>query len=190
MDFIDLSKYDDLFTDVFLDDLNLWFKTSKLNAEHRRPRIPSHKVLDIIQRTILDERSPSNAIAEFLKMDYFKHYIASKSVKQRQEFVQHMKRYLYMFMPNAGFEISDTRRVKYQGRRVCPCLVATKDWHVGDELRFCTAAIAHLVPAEDQKLRMRKKDFNILYSAQKEGGFLFLGPVRFVNHDCDSNCKV
>lgn len=68
MDFADLSNYDDLLTDVFLDGLFLWFKTTKVNTmRRRRPRIPSNKVLDIIQRKILMEKSPSDAIAEFLQ---------------------------------------------------------------------------------------------------------------------------
>ncbi|KAI9489533.1 hypothetical protein BDB00DRAFT_612074 [Zychaea mexicana] len=66
MDFADLSKYDDLCSDVFLDALFLWFKTSKMNSDHRRPRIPSHKVLDIIQRRVQQERNPNEAIAELL----------------------------------------------------------------------------------------------------------------------------
>lgn len=68
MDFADLSNYDDLLTDIFLDGLFLWFKTTKVNTmRRRRPRIPSNKVLDIIQRKILMEKSPSDAIAEFLQ---------------------------------------------------------------------------------------------------------------------------
>ncbi|KAI8143776.1 hypothetical protein BJV82DRAFT_656721 [Fennellomyces sp. T-0311] len=189
MDFADLSKYDDLCSDIFLDALFLWFKTSKMNTDHRRPRIPSSKVLEIIQRNILQERNPNDAIAELLEIDYFKHYITTKTIKQRQEFVQHMKRYLYMYMPNAGYEISDTRRYKDHGKKVEACLIATKDFHVGDELRLCTGMIANLNPSEDAMLRKGQKDFSIMWSTRKGCSCLFLGPARFVNHDCDSNCK-
>ena len=67
MDFADLSKYDDLCSDVFLDALYLWFKTSKMNTDHIRPRIPSNKVLDIIQRRVLQERNLNDAIVELLE---------------------------------------------------------------------------------------------------------------------------
>ncbi|KAI7886474.1 hypothetical protein K492DRAFT_177269 [Lichtheimia hyalospora FSU 10163] len=192
MDFADLSNYDDILTDIFLDGLFLWFKTTKMNAmRRRRPRIPSNKVLDIIQRNILMEKSPSDAIAEFLQMDYFKHYIASKSVKQQQEFVQHMKRYLYMYMPSAGYELSDTRRYyKHQDRRVPqPCLVATKDWHVGQELRFCTGTLTGLKPKESAQMCKNRRDIGVVWSPRKGCSCVFLGPARFINHDCDANCK-
>lgn len=29
-------------------------------------------------------------------MDYFRHYLAAKATEERREFVEHMKRYLYM----------------------------------------------------------------------------------------------
>ncbi|KAI9321416.1 hypothetical protein BX666DRAFT_1850068, partial [Dichotomocladium elegans] len=92
-------------------------------------------------------------------------------------------------LPNAGFEISDTRRYKDHGRRVEACLVATKDWHVGDEIRACTGMIANLDPMEDAELRQGKRDFSVMWSQRKGCSCLFLGPARFVNHDCNSNCK-
>ncbi|KAG1378747.1 hypothetical protein G6F61_005565 [Rhizopus arrhizus] len=78
-----------------------------------------------------------------------------------QAFVEHMKRYLNMYMPNAGYEISDTKR--YSEKKVEACLIATKDWQRGDEISLLSGII--LSPT------------------------LFLGPARFANHDCDSNCR-
>jgi hypothetical protein len=66
MDFALLSKYDDLFTDIFLDALFLWFNTVKMNTDHRRPRIPANKVLDIIQRNVLHKGKLNDAVNEFL----------------------------------------------------------------------------------------------------------------------------
>lgn len=66
MDFKVLSKYDDLFTDIFLDNLFLWFNTIKMNNDHRRPRVPNNKILDIIQRNILEKSKPMDAVNELL----------------------------------------------------------------------------------------------------------------------------
>lgn len=63
----DLLKYDDLLTDVFLDNFYLWFNTIKMNDEHRRPRVPNTKILDIIQRNILKDSNMMNAIHEILR---------------------------------------------------------------------------------------------------------------------------
>lgn len=189
MDFKVLSKYDDLFTDIFLDNLFLWFNTIKMNNDHRRPRVPNNKILDIIQRNILEKSKPMDAVNELLAMDYFKHYLAVKNQKQVQEFIQHMKRYLYMYMPNAGYEVGDTRRYGGNGRRVEACLVATKDWQTGDEMRLLTGMIACLDPKDDAELKRGNRDFSVMWSTRKNCSCLFLGPARFANHDCDSNCK-
>ncbi|CAO3638006.1 unnamed protein product [Cunninghamella blakesleeana] len=122
-------------------------------------------------------------------MDYFKHYTASKSPKQQQEFIQHMKRYLYMYMPNAGYEIADTRRYGGAGRRVEACVTVTKDWHIGDEMRLCTGMIAHMQPHEEHELKKGNRDISVMWSSRKQCNCLFLGPARFVNHDCDPNAK-
>lgn len=66
MDFKVLSRYDDLFTDVFLDNLFLWFNTIKMNNDHRRPRVPNNKILDIIQRNVLEKAKPIDAVTELL----------------------------------------------------------------------------------------------------------------------------
>ncbi|OBZ91673.1 hypothetical protein A0J61_00251 [Choanephora cucurbitarum] len=189
MNFKVLSRYDDLFTDIFLDNLYLWFSTIKMNNDHRRPRVPNTKILDIIQKHVLEKARPTDAVNELLALDYFRHYIASKNQRQVQEFVQHMKRYLYMYMPNAGYEIGDTRRYGGHGRRVEACLVATKDWHVGDEMRLLTGMIACLDPKDDAELKKGNRDFSVMWSTRKNCSCLFLGPARFANHDCDSNCK-
>lgn len=67
MDFADLSKYDDLCSDIFLDDLFLWFKTTKMNTTHRKPRIHAKQILDIIQRKVVEERKPNEAVKEVLE---------------------------------------------------------------------------------------------------------------------------
>lgn len=84
-------------------------------------------------------------------------------------------------MPNAGYEVSDTQRYKVKGRRTEACLIATKDWHVGDQISFCTGMIATLKPEEDAHLRKRDQDFSVMWSQRKGCTCLFLGPARFVN---------
>jgi hypothetical protein len=67
MDFKVLSKYDDLFTDLFLDNLYLWFNTIKMNNDHRKPRVPNTKIMDIIKRNVLENSKPTDAVNEILE---------------------------------------------------------------------------------------------------------------------------
>lgn len=66
MNFKVLSRYDDLFTDIFLDNMFLWFATIKMNNDHRKPRVANQTILDIIQRNILEKARPMDAVTELL----------------------------------------------------------------------------------------------------------------------------
>ncbi|KAI8073823.1 hypothetical protein BC940DRAFT_231531 [Gongronella butleri] len=122
-------------------------------------------------------------------MDYFRHYLAGKSTKQQQEFTQHLKRYLNLYMPDAGFEIADTRRYGGAGRRVEACVLATKDWLTGQQIQLCTGVISHLSANQEHELKKGNRDFNVMWSSRRNANCLFLGPARFVNHDCEPNAK-
>ncbi|KAI8828979.1 hypothetical protein BJ741DRAFT_539096 [Chytriomyces cf. hyalinus JEL632] len=91
-----------------------------------------------------------------------------------------------MYLPNSGFEIGRTLRYKNSGK-VEACIVATKKWRPGDEIRHCSGYIAELTEQDENYLANR--DFSVMYSTRKGCMCLFLGPARFVNHDCQPNCK-
>jgi hypothetical protein len=84
-------------------------------------------------------------------------------------------------MPNAGYEIADTRRYGGAGRRMEACVTVTKDWKTGDELRLCTGMIAHLDPRQEHNVKKGNRDVSFMWSARKQRNCLFLGPARFVN---------
>lgn len=84
-------------------------------------------------------------------------------------------------MPNAGYEIADTRRYGGAGRRVEACVTVTKDWKTGDEMRLCTGMIAHMEPHQEHELKKGNRDISVMWSTRKQCNCLFLGPARFVN---------
>ncbi|KAI8925568.1 hypothetical protein BC831DRAFT_401068 [Entophlyctis helioformis] len=98
----------------------------------------------------------------------------------------HARRYLSIYMPKAGFEIDRTNRYK-NSRKAEARIVATKSWMPGDEIRLCSGVFAELSPEEENSLAQR--DFSVMFSTKRHCMGLFLGPARFVNHDCVSNCK-
>lgn len=90
------------------------------------------------------------------------------------------------FYPTAGFEVSSTTR--YTGKYEA-CITATRDWSAGDQVKCCKGAIAELNDEDDLKLRAEGVDFSVLFSSKKNCTCLFLGPARFMNHDCEANCS-
>ncbi|KAJ3064311.1 hypothetical protein HDU98_012265 [Podochytrium sp. JEL0797] len=116
----------------------------------------------------------------------FHDFVKDRTEDQIADFKEHMKRYFSMYLPSAGFEIARTVRYKDSGK-VEACIIATKKWRPGDEIRHCTGYIAELTEQDEDHLANR--DFSVMYSTRKGCMCLFLGPARFVNHDCQPNCK-
>ncbi|KAL1914766.1 uncharacterized protein VTP21DRAFT_8024 [Calcarisporiella thermophila] len=179
------SKYDDLLTDLLLESCHLWFNCRKLHPDYRKARVRSDQIVDIIRRHVIREGKLTPAVEELLNIEYITTFLCRKSQKQVLDFSQHIRRYLCMYLPNAGYEISHTLRYSSKAEA---CIIATRRWHVGDEIRLCTGVIATLTPEELQTLN-NGRDFSIMYSSRRGSMCLLLGPARFVNHDCDSNCK-
>ena len=50
MDAITLSKYDDLLSDVLLDQAGLWFTTRKMLPKYHKARISVNFGMDIVQK--------------------------------------------------------------------------------------------------------------------------------------------
>lgn len=66
-------------------------------------------------------------------------------------------------------------------------LLATQNYKKGDEIKICCGVITTLT--HEQELELAERDFSVMYSTKRDSNCLFLGPCRFVNHDCESNCK-
>ncbi|CAG8643920.1 12433_t:CDS:10 [Gigaspora margarita] len=104
-----------------------------------------------------------------------------------KDFIQHAKRYFAMYLPTAGFEIAETDRYSGSMKREA-CIIATKEWHVGDEIRHCSGTLVSLTTEEERALE-GGRDFSIMWSSRKDTMCLLLGPARFVNHDCCPNTE-
>jgi len=84
-----------------------------------------------------------------------------------------------MYLPNAGCEIAETPRYSGSDKREA-CIIATKKWQAGDEIRFCTGVLVPITSDEERALE-GGRDFSIMWSTRKDCMCLLLGPARFVN---------
>jgi len=189
LSFKELSEHDDLINDVLVDRL-LELETEKVNPEYERKAVNEEVLVRAIRRMVVT-KDPDAALDEILLGSgepWAQEYLAGRTPDQHIGFREHFKRYLAMFLSTAGFEVVHTSR--YSGRleaKVC----AARAWKQGDEVRFCSGYVARLSPEEENKLtHVDKRDFSVMFSTRKDSSCLFLGPARFVNHDCNPNCKV
>ncbi|KAF9550367.1 Histone-lysine N-methyltransferase set9 [Mortierella hygrophila] len=186
MDLQTLSTLDDLLSDVLLDGIHLWFQTHKMSKDYRSTSIPPGKILDIIQRKVIFERKLPEAVKELLELEPIKNMFTKE--KEIQDFGTHARRYLSIYLPSAGFEISQTDRYSAVTNKSEACVIANRPFEAGDELRYCAGTIANLTEQEEKDLETKTSDFSVIKTSRR-GTCLFLGPARFVNHDCDPNCS-
>ena len=93
-----------------------------------------------------------------------------------------------MYSTNCPFDIATT--IKYDPKKRECCIVSRMNIPARTML---TGLCGMFYPLADDFLRNLKDnecDFSVMYSqtTAKEG--IFVGPARFVNHDCDPNCEV
>eukprot|EP00833_Pecoramyces_ruminatium_P015354 jgi/Orpsp1_1/1189386/evm.model.d7180000071606.1 len=123
---------------------------------------------------------------QLIKYPTFKEYFNSLSKDELDSFEEHAKKYLSMYHVKAGFQLVETNRYKSTGKKEC-CLIATKEWYKGDVIKYCTGILCPITSEELKNLE--GQDFSIMFSAVLKCNALFLGPGRFVNHDCQPNCE-
>lgn len=65
---------------------------------------------------------------------------------------------------------------------------ARRTLHAGETIRFLSGCMLLLTDEEEEALD-DSSDFSIICTSRMKGTSVLLGPARFVNHDCDPNCK-
>ncbi|KAJ1910110.1 histone lysine methyltransferase Set9 [Mycoemilia scoparia] len=189
MDPITLSKYDDLLSDVLLDQVGLWFTTRKMLPRHRKARVPDNQGLSIVKKVASGNTSLPEAVEELTRIEYITAFLRHKSQIRYQDFCLHAARYFSMYLPEAGYEVSLTSRYKAVSGQDEACVIATKPFMVGEIISLCSGSIACLDEANLRRMEKERADFSVMWWSKKKHMCLFLGPARFVNHDCDSNCR-
>ncbi|KAJ1936560.1 histone lysine methyltransferase Set9, partial [Linderina macrospora] len=189
MDALTLSKYDDLLNDVLLDQVGLWFATRKMFPRHRRARIHQASVIDLVQKLAAAEITLSHALEALLNDEYIASFLRHKSALRLEDFRLHASRYFSMYLPEAGYEIGQTNRYKIVTGKSEAKIVATKQYTLGMVINLCSGSVARLSEHEIGRLERERADFSVMWWSKKKSMCLFLGPARFVNHDCDSNCR-
>lgn len=68
-------------------------------------------------------------------------------------------------------------------------VIALHHFSSGDYLRWLTGQLSRLSVERSNELCSKGADFSVIYTARSGRYNLFLGPARFVNHDCNPNCE-
>ncbi|KAI8323684.1 SET domain-containing protein, partial [Martensiomyces pterosporus] len=155
----------------------------------RHARANQPVIIDLVRRLATGQVGLAQAVQELLANEYISGFLRHKSAIRLEDFKLHAGRYFSMYLPEAGYEIGQTDRYKVvTGRREAK-IVATKRYTLGMVINLCSGSVAKLGDLEIQRMEKEGADFSVMWWSKKKSMCLFLGPARFVNHDCDSNCR-
>jgi hypothetical protein len=98
---------------------------------------------------------------------------------------------LAIYLPSTPFEVNTTDRYRPSGSdKVEACALATTTIRTGQTISALSGIFLTLTHDEEDRLKDADKDWSVLISGRKgNSAGLFLGPGRFVNHDCDANTR-
>ncbi|KAL7935099.1 hypothetical protein V8C35DRAFT_326823 [Trichoderma chlorosporum] len=186
-----LAAYDDILTDALVDHAFYWATVPKNRSSYHPSRgLREGEVAKIIQDEVVVKKDLEAAEKRLLtSVDGLKRYVNGlKLEKERTDFVQHLRRYLRIYMPDCPWEVSTTNRYTIVTHEAC--VIARRYIKRNETIKYLSGIQINITPEEEKEITVRKKDFSIVVSSRKKCTSLFMGPARFANHDCRANAKL
>ncbi|KAL7819469.1 hypothetical protein V8C44DRAFT_139137 [Trichoderma aethiopicum] len=186
-----LAAYDDICTDALVDHAFYWATVPKNRSSYHPSRgIREGEVAKIIQEEVIVNKDLEAAEKRLLtSVDGLKRFVGGlKLEKEKTDFVQHLRRYLRIYMPDCPWEVSTTNRYTIVTHEAC--VIARRYIKRNETIKYLSGIQINITPEEEKEITVRKKDFSIVVSSRKKCTSLFMGPARFANHDCRANARL
>ncbi|PTB66219.1 hypothetical protein BBK36DRAFT_1119269 [Trichoderma citrinoviride] len=186
-----LAAYDDILTDALVDHAFYWATVPKNRSSYHPSRgIREGEVAKIIQEEVIVHKDLEAAEKRLLtSVDGLKRFVSGlKLEKEKTDFVQHLRRYLRIYMPDCPWEVSTTNRYTIVTHEAC--VIARRYIKRNETIKYLSGIQINITPEEEKEITVRKKDFSIVVSSRKKCTSLFMGPARFANHDCRANARL
>ena len=166
-----------------------WSKTRKQKDTATHRRAVSEKALtDILRRHLINVHNLQETEEKLLAMEGFQRFLKSLSTNdERAAFLEHLRLYIDLWRTDTPFEVSTTNRY---ARDLIESKVTARDMiSRGHYVKGLSGTMVMLSEQEAEGLVNANKAVSLVQLNQKQRWF-FLGPARFVNHDCHPNAKL
>ncbi|KAF5354983.1 hypothetical protein D9756_005385 [Leucocoprinus leucothites] len=204
MNMRDLSNDDDFISHLLVEKLGTGavpLYVHKMDPSRRLPKTDSAQLLQIVRRLVVSKGALQNsirqAVDDLLLLPAIRYYLKPYTQKQINAFATHASRYFELYHPSGSIEIAHTSRYSHKTGKSELCILATRFLAPGAVITELKGSMANLTDEEDRELKragMRtgdiRRDFSVIHSKSMKKNHLFLGPARFVNHDCNNNCEL
>ncbi|KAJ7076383.1 hypothetical protein B0H15DRAFT_864357 [Mycena belliarum] len=204
MNMRDLSKDDDFLSHLLVEKLGTGtvpLLVHKMDSSRRLPKTDADDLLQIVRRLVITKGPvplvTRQAVDELLVLPPIRYYLKQYTQKQINAFATHASRYFELYHPSGCIEIAHTSRYSHHTGKSELCILATRNLAPGTVITELKGSMANLSDEEDKELKRTdlrnsdiRRDFSVIHSKQMKKNHLFLGPARFVNHDCNNNCEL
>ncbi|PVU98915.1 hypothetical protein BB560_005580, partial [Smittium megazygosporum] len=130
-----------------------------------------------------------DAIAETNAFDAVNRFYRINKLLPKHFYTDHLRMYMSMFSPDAGFDINSTDRYKPLTSQTEACIIATIEYEKHSIVKSLTGNVISIKDKDIKLLEVENSDFSVIWLDKKKEMNLLLGPARFVNHDCNPTCK-
>lgn len=190
----EMMEYDDILSDLLVDQVFFWSQIHKVGPRYRPLRLSdSEDVVKVLRSYIINERSGmclEKAVEDLTAMPAIANKMKPYGPVRRNDFCKHTKKYLSVWASDSGYDVCTTARYDRScSGKTEACIIARRNVKSGDAIRHLTGTTVALTQEQEASFG-HDRDFSILHSSRKNKMCLFLGPARFVNHDCKANCKL
>ncbi|KAL1691536.1 hypothetical protein GGG16DRAFT_124848 [Schizophyllum commune] len=199
----DLSRDDDFLSHLLVEKLgtgDVPLLVHKMDSSRSLPKTDAAVLMNIVRRLVVAkgplQHVVREAVNELLRLPAVLYYLKSYTQQQINAFATHAARYFELYHPSGCIEIAHTSRYSLYTGKSELCILATRDLAPGAVISELKGSMANLTEDEDRALKETqinsaiRRDFSVIHSRQMKKNHLFLGPARFVNHDCDHNCEL
>ncbi|KAI1796521.1 hypothetical protein LXA43DRAFT_987999 [Ganoderma leucocontextum] len=207
MNMQDLSRDDDFLSHLLVEKLGTGgfpLVVHKMDPSRRLPKTDPEDLMKIVRRLVAfkgpSQTAIRQAVDDLLSLTAVRYYLRSSNQKQVNAFATHASRYFELYLPSGSIEIAHTSRYSHRTGKSELCILATRPLAPGMVISELKGSMADLTEEEDKELKGTdvghaegvgiRRDFSVIHSKQLKKNHLFLGPARFVNHDCDHNVEL
>ena len=135
------------------------------------------------------KKSPAEAESQLLALPGLKKFEDNlKTAKEKEDFRQHLRRYVNIYLPDCAFEVTTTNRYTVVTHEAS--VTARRLIKKGEVIKYLCGIQVLMTPEEEEFIQNSRRDFSIVISSRNKQASLFLGPARFANHDCGANAEL
>lgn len=188
-----LAKLDDVVIDLVIDQMQVSNVNFAATARKTTEKYsPLGRVSKKIVSQILQDTKPFD-------IDKIQHKILQvdclekcrvpngRSNPQSKWFNKQLRSYLQIYNTKCRFKIAESEHLSGIDREAA--VFATKPFKRGEIIQFLSGVCVPLTEEEVLQLEASGKDFSLIDSPCSKNA-MFLGPARFVNHDCKANSLI